>query len=74
MGYKKYEEMDQTERELYDELYLMASNDGDFYPHDPDGSIEHSLRLYLKQKNDEILETFKDIYPQLADELGKDWE
>jgi hypothetical protein len=73
-AYKKYDQFDSTERDMYDELFLMARNNGDFYPTDPDGSIMYSFEQYVEQKHREMQEMFNDIQGQLAEELREDWE
>lgn len=73
MRHKTYKEMDSTERDMYDEIYLMARNNGDFYPNDPDGSIMYAFQEYMRQKSREMKETFKDIQQQLSEELREDW-
>jgi len=72
-AYKKYSEFDSTERDMYDEIFLMARNNGDFYPNDPEGSIMHSFEEYMEQKRREIQATFHDIQQQLIEELQEDW-
>ena len=72
-AYKKYDQFNSTERDMYDELFLMARNNGDFYPHDPEGSIMHSFEQYMEQKLREIKETFDDIQQQWTEELQEDW-
>jgi hypothetical protein len=72
--HKKYSEFDTAERDMYDEIYLMARNNGDFYPNDPDGSILYSFDEYMALKQREMKEMFNDIQQQLAEELRGDWE
>lgn len=65
---------DTAERELYDELYLIASNTGEFYPHDPVGAADHAFRVQLEIETRNLREAFDTIRDSLVEEIRENWE
>jgi len=41
--------MNNREQELVDEIILVAVNQGDFYPSDPEGSVDEAFEQWVTQ-------------------------
>jgi hypothetical protein len=63
------------DRELFDELLLIASNDGDSYrKRDVLGAVKKASDYYLTMAMKELLADLKDERPRVVAELKKRWK
>ena len=66
--------MDSDQRELYDDLYLIASNDGNAYKKkDAKGAIDKAFREHMKNVQDNLRGDFKAIQKILEKDLASRW-
>jgi hypothetical protein len=65
----------QDMRDMYDELWLIASNDGESYrKRDAKGAIEKAWAEYQKNERTRMREDFKEILPKLKKDLERYWK
>ena len=71
---KAYASMDTSERAMFDQLHMMASNEGRFYPNKPKEAVMYSFKEYMKLKSAEIRDDFATIQKHLVRQLQNDWQ
>jgi len=70
---KAYDELNSSDRYMYDELLLTAQNEGAFYPGDPKGAVQHAFDTYVKYQNENMQESFREMRWTLLGELKELW-
>ena len=70
----KYFDMDTTERRLYDDLMLIAENDGQAYrSRDPRLAVVKAFREDRASQDEQLRENFELIEPELTKNLRRAW-
>lgn len=66
--------MDPSQEEMFDEIVLMAVNEGSFYPkRDAKGAVAQAWKDYLRFKTEAMREDFRAIAATAAKEVLKQW-
>lgn len=66
--------MDSDQEDLYNKLWMIASNDGDSYKkRDATGAVDKAWREWKKIEDRRLREDFRAIKKQMAADLKKRW-
>ena len=66
-------DFDPSQERMFDEVVLMAVNEGRFYPRNPKKAGEWALREYIRLKMEEMREDAKIIRAAVVREVQRQW-